>query len=240
MSRKNSPNKNPRSVFKPENHFDRIILSYAWKSEESLVNFERYTHECGAIFNPIFDRPYVVIKRSTELSFRKRALEHEISDVHQVIPPLDQKDVDALRPKLLPVTDQLVFEWSEEGWPYVYFCNDDCLYVGETAHYPVHRATEHLDNPGRSDWGKYLKSHRHDHQGWYIRWIRLSDCETLIRKSLILPSEDTDAHMQQIEEEFQERNRIHPKWWRKDAERVLIRAFHSRYNTSGNRSQDRE
>lgn len=222
-SRKNSPNKNPRSNFKPENHFDRVLLSYAWKSEESLVDFEKFIKERGAIIK----RPYVAIKRSKEKSFRSRAGEKQISDIHQFIPSPDKKDVDELLPKLMPVNDQLIFEWREEGWPYLYFCNGVCLYVGETQHYPVHRASEHLDQPGRGAWGKYLKFHRHDHQGWYIRWLDLSDCETLIRKSLILPGEDTDTddHMQQMKEEFQERNRTHPKWWRKHAELVLRKVF---------------
>jgi len=240
-SRKNSPNKNPRSNFKPENHFDRVIIKYDWKSEEGLGKLERYMHDCGAIFDPTRDRPYAAIKRLTKDRPRKEASTYEISHFNEDIPPVDQKDVEALLPKLLPVNDQLIFQWREEGWPYLYFRNNVCLYVGITKGYPVQRATVHLDQPKNAKWGKYIKSCQHDHQGWYIRWLDLSDCEKLVRKSLILPSEreDTDTHMKQIDEEYQERNRVYPDWWLGFAELVLIRAFHSLYNRQS-LPQDRE
>lgn len=233
-SRKNSPNKYPRSNFKPENHFDRVIIKYDWQSEEDLGKLERYMHKCGAIFDPTRDRPYAAIKRLTKGRLRSEASTYGISHFNEDIPPVDKKDVDVLCSKLLPVNNQLIFQWHEEGLPYLYFRNNVCLYVGiRKKGYPLHRATTHLDYPDKdTEWGKYIKSCQHNHQGWYIRWLDLSDCENLVRKSLILPSEreDTVSHLMQIDEEYQERNRVYPNWWLEFTELVLIRAFHSLFN----------
>ena len=200
-------------------------------------------HGCGAIFDPTRDRPYAAIKRSTKDRPRKEASTYEISHFNEDIPPVDQKDVEALLLKLQPVNDQLIFQWRDEGWPYLYFRNKVCLYVGiRKKGYPLHRATSHLDYPGKdTEWGKYIKSCQHNHQGWSIRWLDLSDCENLVRKSLILPSEreDAETHMKQIDEEYLERNRVYPNWWLEFTELVLIRAFHSLFNKQS-LPQDRE
>src|SRR5260370_7153419 len=63
MSRKTIPNKHvlPDCYLTPENHFDRRILRYYWKSEESnLSNFENYIRQREAIIVP----PYVAVGAS--------------------------------------------------------------------------------------------------------------------------------------------------------------------------------
>src|SRR5260370_36443059 len=214
-----------------ETIFDRRILRYYWKSEESnLSNFENYIRQREAIIVP----PYVAVGASKKQDghIRNQASYCKLS-LRQAIPQQDREDVKVLRQKLLDVTPGLVFERSEEGWLYVYFCPDDCLYVEHTGDYALPRATAHLvDKKSHSPW--------HEYQDWCIKFIRPSDCETLIKKSFFLPGEDAEERMQKMEEEYQERKRTDSNWWLDRAERVLIAVFQPRYNSAGNPSQDRE
>lgn len=245
-SRKNSPNKHisPNSNFKPESYFDRLILMYDCKSEEGLLKLEEYMLDRQAI---IKHRPYVAIKKSMEKKLRNTANEYGKVygrfSLRKVILRQDPEDVEALKKQNpLIVTDRLVFERRKEGWLYLYFCSDDCLYVGQTQDaYPLHRATAHLVRESHSPWGEYVLSHQHEYQDWCIKFIRPSDCEKLIRKSFFLSDEkNADELMQSMEEEYQERKRTDLKWWLDRAELVLITVFHPRYNSVGNLSQDRE
>src|SRR5260221_2689840 len=241
MSRqKTIPNKNvlPHCYLTPENHLDRCILRYYWKSEKSkLSNFENNISRREAIIVP----PYVAVGASKEQAvlLRRQASYCKLS-LRQVIPQQDPKDKEALKQKLLPVTPRLVFERSEERWLYLYFCPDECLYVGQTGDYVLPRASAHLVSKSHSPSGEYVRSHQHEYQDCSINVIRPSDCETLIRKSFFLPGEDAEELMQKMEEEYQERKRTDSNCGLDRAERVLIAVFQPRYNSAGNPSQDRE
>lgn len=236
---KTIPNKHvlPQCYLTPENHFDRLILRYYWKSEESnLSNFENYIHHREAIIVP----PYIAVAKKQEDRIRNQASYCKLS-LRQVIPQQDPEDAKVLEQKLLDVTPRFVFERNEEGWLYVYFCPDDCLYIGQTGDYTLPRATSHLANKeSHSPWHEHIRSHQHEHQDWCIKCIRPSDCETLIRKSFFLKGENAEELMQKMEEEYQERKRKDSKWWLDHAERVLIAVFQPRYNSAGNPSRDRE
>jgi len=168
-----------------------------------------------------------------QVNLRGRASANGIS-LRQIIPFSHNQDRGELEQRKLSLTDKEdAVRFNEEGWLYVYSQGDTCLYVGKTGKLALMRACEHIND--KNDFGRYLRHLRDINQPWKLQLILPSDCEQLIRKSFLLPSESNEIRMSKLEEKYQEKRRSDPDWWLRRAEWVTITIFEPVFNQQGKR-----